>query len=65
MLRRSASWFVARAVAEDADRLLRGHGVDALLMARHAVRVAGERDRGCHWTRVLAEVETRIRYRPW
>ena len=69
MLRRSLSWLSAllpaRTVSRDVGRLLRGHGVDALFVARHAVRVAREPDRACHWGRVLTEIEGRGRYRPW
>ncbi len=69
MLRRSLSWLsarlLARTVSSDVDRLLRGYGAEALFMARHAVRVAREPDRTCHWSRVLTEVEGRGRYRPW
>ena len=65
MLRRSLSWVLARAVLNDVSRLLRAHGSDALFVARHAVKVAREPDRTCHWSRVLTEVEIRARYRPW
>ena len=65
MFRRSLTWVLARAIADDAYRLFRSHGVDALFMARHAVLAAREQDRKGHWSRVLAEVEIRSGHRPW
>jgi len=54
-----------RKTAQSADRLILNHASGALDMARHAVRAAGETQRSGSWTRVLAEVELRTRYRPF
>ena len=48
-----------------ADRMIQSNGSNALFMARRAVDSARERDRTSYWTRILAEVEFRSRYRPW
>lgn len=65
MFRRFPVWVLARAVSDDAYRLFRSHGVEALFVARHAVLAARERDRTCHWSRVLARIESRSGQRPW
>ena len=65
MLRLIIGSMLNRSAVLGADRLIAVHGVNALFMARHAVKAARERERSDYWSRVLAEVELRSAYRPW
>ena len=64
MLRRVIAWSLSRHVLIDADRLVRSYESEAIFMARHAALV-NRLGRIRHWSRVLAEVERTVRYRPW
>ncbi len=44
---------------------MRCHGYRALFVARGASVAAGETSLNDHWSRVQAEVEMRLSYRPW
>lgn len=65
MLRRLLGRLFTPHVANDAERLLRGQGPEALFSVRHTVLKAEKVGGEAYWTRVLAEVEGRMAYRPW
>ena len=65
VLRYLLKWVFARYVMVDADRLMLRHGFGALFVAQDASAAAGEASLDDHWSRVRAEIESRVNYRPW
>ena len=65
MLRCFLKWMFARHVMVDANRLLRRYGFGAIFVAQDASIAARETSLSDHWSRVRAEVEARVAYRPW
>ncbi len=65
MLRRILHSIRSSHVSQDVRRLVRGHGSEALFIARHAVFASREAGRLGYWSRVLKAVETQSSYRPF